>query len=56
MDGVALGPATDRRDLRPTILVWLSHSDWLTTSGTVLGAVLLILWRVRVWVRNEAAD
>jgi hypothetical protein len=56
VDGVALGPATDRRDLRPTILVWLSHSDWLTTSGTVLGAVLLILWRVRVWVRNEAAD
>jgi len=56
VDGVALGPATDRRDLRPTILVWLSHSDWLTTSGTVLGAVLLILWRVRVWVRNEAAN
>jgi hypothetical protein len=53
VDGVALGRAPDRRDLRPTILVWLSRSDWLRTSGAVLGAVLLILWRVRVWVRNE---
>lgn len=49
---VTLGPAEDRRDLRPTLLGWLRHSEWVTASLTVLGAILLFLWSLREW-RNK---
>jgi hypothetical protein len=52
---IVLREGTDRRDLRPSILVWLSRLAPVTIVGGVLGVVLVFLWRARAW-RDEPVD